>query len=337
MIGRVLLSGIAAIGIVCPASANAASPSRFMVQIGAFPTAAEAAAAASSFKQKRAAAIGDVATEVLRTDLGDKGVWYRVLAGPFVDRRAADRACGTLKAAGTGCFVVAAEAQVQLRGPITQIVPGADSSSGAVGADLPSWIVAPQASASSSAQPSAASSSSPSTSATSTKTGPEAGFERALRSAEQGEAKAQLEIAGLYREGRGVARNEAAAFRWYRAAAENGLPEAQFELGKAYDMGMGGPRDPFEAVRWYRLSAQQGFGRAQYNLGSMHGNGEGVPTDYVKAYMWFSIAEATLKGTERDAARSAKSQAAQVMMPDELGRAVQMAQRCITSAYQNCD
>jgi len=155
--------------------------------------------------------------------------------------------------------------------------------------------------------------------------------------AEKGDAAAELQLAGLYRAGRGVARDEAAAIRWYRAAAEKGLPEAQFELGKIYDTGVGGPRDPFEAVRWYRLSAQQGYGRAQYNLGSMHGNGEGVPVDYLKAYMWFSISEATLAPGERETARNAKGQAAQLLMPDELQRALQMAQHCLTSAYQNCD
>jgi hypothetical protein len=335
MNGRVLLFCIAAIGLVCLPSAHAAAPSRFMVQVGAFPTDTEAAAASSSFKQKHAAAIGDLTTEVLRTDLGDKGVWYRVLAGPFVDKPAADRACATLKAAGTGCFVVTAEAQVQLRGPVSQNSPG-EGSSGSVSVGLSPMPVGPQGSAPASAEQSASLPMPAMPSAASTNKGSEA-VGPVLRAAEQGDAKAQLELAKSYREGRGVARNDAAAFRWYRAAAENGLPEAQFELGKAYDTGMGGARDPFEAVRWYRLSAQQGFGRAQYNLGSMHGNGEGVPTDYVKAYMWFSISEATLKGAERDAARSAKSQAAQVMKPDELGRAVQMAQRCITSAYQNCD
>ena len=116
-----------------------------------------------------------------------------------------------------------------------------------------------------------------------------------------------------------------------------GLAEAQFELGKVYDRGIGGSRDPFEAVRWYRLAAQQGLGRAQYNLGAMHGNGEGVPVDYVKAYVWFSISEATLSPPEREAARNAKGQAAQMMMPDDLARALQMAQRCLSSAYQNCD
>ena len=166
---------------------------------------------------------------------------------------------------------------------------------------------------------------------------PQGDFAHSLRLAEQGDAKAQFHIAGLYRAGRGVVRDEGASLRWYRAAAENGLAEAQFELAKAYDTAIGGLRDPFEAVRWYRLAAQQGFGRAQYNLGSMHGNGEGVPKDYTKAYMWFSISEATLPGAERETARFAKGQAAQLMTPDDLTRALQMAQRCLTSAYQNCD
>jgi TPR repeat protein len=164
----------------------------------------------------------------------------------------------------------------------------------------------------------------------------QAEFARVLHLAEQGDAAAQLQLAGFYRAGRGVARDEDAAIRWYRAAAEKGLAEAQFELGKVYDTGTGGPRDPFEAVRWYRLAASR-TGAGTIHLGSMHGNGEGVPVDYVKAYMWFSISEATLSPTERDAARNAKGQAAQLMMPDDLARALQMAQRCLTSAYQNCD
>jgi TPR repeat protein len=93
---------------------------------------------------------------------------------------------------------------------------------------------------------------------------------------------------------------------------------------------------PFENLRPEMIEALKKH-IEQYNLGSMHGNGEGVPVDYVKAYMWFSISEATLSGAEREAARTAKGQASKLMMPDDLSRALQMAQRCLTSAYQNCD
>jgi TPR repeat protein len=177
----------------------------------------------------------------------------------------------------------------------------------------------------------------PSTAARTTPAAGQTDLARVLNLAEKGDAQAQLQLAEFYRTGRGVARDDQAAIRWYRAAAEKGLAEAQFELGKVYDTGTGGPRDPFEAVRWYRLAAQQGLGRAQYNLGSMHGNGEGVPVDYVKAYVWFSISEATLTGAERETARNAKGQAVQLMNPDDLARAIRLAQRCLTSAYQNCD
>ena len=333
MTQRMLLSCIAVFTLFSlPVMAAATAP--VMLQIGAFPTQAEAESASARFKQAHAATLGGAGSEVRRADLGTRGIWYRVLVGPFADKSAADNVCGRLKAEGGACFSAPAEPQTA-----QSAAPG----------DLPPWIVAPtsnsavaSAAPQQKAAPPAAPAPPPATLRPSTTPGNsppvgQAEFTRVLHLAEQGDAAAQLQLAGFYRSGRGIARDEAAAIRWSRAAAEKGLAEAQFELGKVYDTGTGGPRDPFEAVRWYRLAAQQGLGRAQYNLGSMHGNGEGVPVDYVKAYMWFSIAEATLSAAERDAARSAKGQAAQLMMPDDLARALQMAQRCLTSAYQNCD
>ena len=328
MTGRMLLSCVAVFTLFSlPVAAAATAP--VVLQIGAFPTQAEADAASARFKQAHAATLAGTSSEVRRADLGSGGIWYRVLIGPFADRPAADRTCAQLKAEGGTCFAASGET-----GP-------ADTS-----ADLPPWIVAPPGGQTASiavqsktpALPPAnlRPSASPGPTAK-TSTGGQGDFARVLRLAEGGDPQAQLQLAGFYRTGRGVPRDDQAAIRWYRAAAEKGLAEAQFELGKIYDTGTGGPRDPFEAVRWYRLAAQQGLGRAQYNLGSMHGNGEGVPVDYVKAYMWFSISEATLPPTEREAARNAKGQAAQLMMPEDLARAIQMAQHCLTSAYQNCD
>ena len=309
-----------------------------MLQIGAFPTAAEAESASARFRQTHAPTLQGVQSEVRRADLGPRGTWYRVLMGPFPDRSAADATCGRLKAEGGACFLASGEPTAP--DPVQRSEAAGQSDSVK---HLPPWIVA--AAADQKRAPTASSKTSPATAGTPPAarapappaTGAQAEFARVLSLAEKGDAAAELQLAGLYRAGRGVAKDEGAAIRWYRAAAEKGLAEAQFELGKIYDTGFGGPRDPFEAVRWYRSAAQQGFGRAQYNLGSMHGNGEGVPVDYVKAYVWFSIAEATLSPAEREAARNAKGQAAQLLMPDQLQRALQMAQRCLTSAYQNCD
>jgi cell division septation protein DedD len=42
---------------------------------------------------------------VTRVDLGEKGVWYRIFAGPLSDAAAGDL-CHALKAKGQGCVVV---------------------------------------------------------------------------------------------------------------------------------------------------------------------------------------------------------------------------------------
>ncbi len=321
---------VAVCALLGATAAEAASQAQIMLQIGAFPTEPEAKAASARLKQAHATSLGGAGTEVHRADLGAKGIWYRVLVGPFADRSAANSICARLKSAGATCFLASADAQFA-----GQEAPVHKTEADTVFGSLPPWILAGAPGAQSAKSvPEIRTAAAPAATAPPPAQGD---FARSLRLAEQGDAKAQLQVAGLYRAGRGVARDEAASLRWYRAAAEQGLAEAQFELAKAYDTAIGGPRDPFEAVRWYRLAAQQGFGRAQYNLGSMHGNGEGVPKDYPKAYMWFSISEATLSGADREAARYAKGQAAQLMTPDDLTRALQMAQHCLTSAYQNCD
>ena len=40
-----------------------------------------------------------------KVDLGDKGIWYRVQAGPL-DEKQAHSVCGTLKSRKTDCVVV---------------------------------------------------------------------------------------------------------------------------------------------------------------------------------------------------------------------------------------
>src|SRR5690349_11700365 len=273
MTERMLLSCIAGFALLSlPALAAATAP--VMLQVGAFPTQAEADAASQRYKQAHTATLAGAETDVRRADLGSRGVWFRVLVGPFADRPAADRMCARLKAEGGTCFAATGE---------TETAQATNTG------DLPPWIVAPSgdrqkapvAVPTKAAAPQAPANLRPSTAAASPTakgaSSAQAEFARVMNLAEEGDAAAQLQLAVFYRSGRGIARDDQAAIKWYRAAADKGLAEAQFELGKVYDTGFGGPRDPFEAVRWYRLAAQQGLGRAQYNLGSMHGNGEGVP------------------------------------------------------------
>ncbi len=78
------------------------------------------------------------------------------------------------------------------------------------------------------------------------------------RSAEQGQASAQLGLGHLYATGRGVeAQNEQEAVRWWRAAAAQGLAPAQTRLGVCYAEGRGVERDDAQAAAWLSQAANQ--------------------------------------------------------------------------------
>ncbi len=72
-----------------------------------------------------------------------------------------------------------------------------------------------------------------------------------------------------------------------RKAAEEGDAVGQFRLGREYENGKGVAKDEEEAVKWYRKSAEQGYAKAQTSLGRMYSNGKGVKRDLVEATKWY--------------------------------------------------
>ena len=56
-------------------------------------------------KQENADLLGKLSGVAVRTDLGDKGVYYRIQAGSFGDAAAAERLCGELKRRNLGCIL----------------------------------------------------------------------------------------------------------------------------------------------------------------------------------------------------------------------------------------
>ena len=107
------------------------------------------------------------------------------------------------------------------------------------------------------------------------------------KAAEQGHAKAQVNLGVMYRGGIGVTQDNAEAVKWYRKSAEQGNAKAQVNLGYMYRKGKGVTQDDVEAVKWYRKSAEQGDATAQVNLGLMYDNGRGVTQDDVEAVKWY--------------------------------------------------
>ena len=76
--------------------------------------------------------------------------------------------------------------------------------------------------------------------------------------AEQGDARAQVSMAGLYEAGLGVPRDYRAAAQWYRAAAAQGDAIAALNLGSYYRRGFGVERDPAMAFYWFSVAAAAG-------------------------------------------------------------------------------
>src|SRR5207245_11134921 len=84
--------------------------------------------------------------------------------------------------------------------------------------------------------------------------------------------------------------SDAASLSRVRKAAEQGEAKAQFDLAGMYYKGRGLPQDYAEAARWYRKAADQGYAKAQRNLGDMYHDGKGVPLAYPEAFRWCQTA-----------------------------------------------
>jgi TPR repeat protein len=92
--------------------------------------------------------------------------------------------------------------------------------------------------------------------------------------------------------GKGVPKNYAEAVKWYRLGADQGDARCQWLLGGMYNAGKGVPQSYATAVKWYRLAAAQGYPNGQWVLGTMFEHGWGVPQSYVLAHMWYNLAAA---------------------------------------------
>jgi localization factor PodJL len=107
------------------------------------------------------------------------------------------------------------------------------------------------------------------------------------RMAYKGDSAAQFDMGARLVDGRGLARDPAAAIGWFEKAAAQGLVQAQFRLGGIYEKGLGVARDAAKARECYEKAAALGHVRAMHNLAVMLAEGvEGKP-DYGAAAQWF--------------------------------------------------
>jgi uncharacterized protein len=105
--------------------------------------------------------------------------------------------------------------------------------------------------------------------------------------AECGLPAAQLRLGRMLLDGRGMQRNEAAAFDWFARAAAQADAEAMNMVGRCHENGWGVPTDLERAAASYRSSAAGGHDWGQYNFGNMLFDGRGVAQDRPAALRWY--------------------------------------------------
>jgi len=71
----------------------------------------------------------------------------------------------------------------------------------------------------------------------------------------------------MYRNGRGVPKDDAQAAKWYLKAAQSGNRTAEYNLALIYDDPKSTVCNQKQALVWYQDGAKNGDARAQVNLG----------------------------------------------------------------------
>lgn len=97
--------------------------------------------------------------------------------------------------------------------------------------------------------------------------------------AQQGNARAQYNLALLYENGKGVEQHLRTALTLYRAAAEQGYAPAQYNLGQMYARAKSVFKSHRKAAYWWEKAAAQDHPDALFNLGVLYAYGNGVKKD----------------------------------------------------------
>jgi hypothetical protein len=88
-----------------PAAGEDTATAGAQVQLAAFRSPADVEAAWASLQRDHPDLLADLTLSLREIDLGDRGVFYRLLAGPLADAGAARRLCAALQARGQDCLV----------------------------------------------------------------------------------------------------------------------------------------------------------------------------------------------------------------------------------------
>ncbi len=100
----VLLS--AAAGAAGQGSGQALAAAGYFVQLASVRSDGGARQEWARMQRAHPDLLGDLELSVQSADLGERGIFFRVRAGPFPNRATAQDMCGQIEAAKLGCLVV---------------------------------------------------------------------------------------------------------------------------------------------------------------------------------------------------------------------------------------
>jgi hypothetical protein len=83
----------------------AGRPGGLRLQLGAVRTESQARGEWERLKHQNADLLGRLSGVAIRADLGDKGVYYRIMVGPIADPSTADRLCAGLRQRHLACMI----------------------------------------------------------------------------------------------------------------------------------------------------------------------------------------------------------------------------------------
>jgi cell division septation protein DedD len=78
----------------------------FRIQIGSLASSEKASAEWNRLSARHRDLLGGLTAEIVRTDLGDRGIVFRLRSGPFGSKEQAQAVCRNLAGRGVNCIVV---------------------------------------------------------------------------------------------------------------------------------------------------------------------------------------------------------------------------------------
>ncbi len=169
-------------------------------------------------------------------------------------------------------------------------------------------------------------------------------FEASLAAAQQGDVKAQLQLAKSYLTGTVVKPDLNQAITWYEKATAQGDAAAAYELAELYLSGEQIPRDIVTGVSYLKLAASKDYAPAQYALGRLYQTGTDSLPAHIGQAIWWWLHAADQADADAQAALEMQQQenpdiVSQVQTLYEAHKKAQVGQSAaalqLAQAYQN--